>query len=1030
MGGLWGALDMARFTAIRLNLVSGSALAALACAIPGAASAQVVDPQTTTQPANTPTGAETPQTDASLTGTEPDRDREIIVTGSRIRRDPNNSPLPLQIITTQELTREGISNPEQFIMYLSTNGSGADNLASNADVTSGAQRGTNGLSAANLRGQGSASTLVLLNGRRVAAHGLTGSAVDVNQIPFAAIERIEVLKDGASAIYGTDAIGGVINFITRKNFTGVALNAFTDITERGDSPIYRLSATAGYGQLSEQGFNIMAAVSKSWNGVLNGYDRDFVSGNQPNRGLSVDTRGTPLANAFPANPNPFFAPNGSLLGGTTGATVLPGLVFPGTTTPATGGINILDLPGGAGCETMDGGMAYDEQLWANPGARFACAWDTGRAAVLQQPLKTLTYYGRGTVRFGEHEIFAEITGSDATSAKRFSPNQYSINATSLPLYYPLNSITADTYNDVFNRLVAVFPAIRPNYGKPIAYRWRNTPGGTREYVTNTKTLRAALGVEGPMFGKWDYRAGASYARSESSSVLGEGYHYRGVFPSAGAAAASGVAGAVAGGPDPRAPTAPGASAPGIIGLLNSGILNPFSLTQTPAALAGLDAVSARGVTLYGGKYEVKQLDASFSGPLFNLWHGAVQAAIGVDYRRETYSFNGSPAAVLGTPDIFNAAFDNINALTPKHRTVKAAYAEILIPILPELEVTGAIRIDDYTGFGTTTNPKVSVKFRPVDWLMFRGSYNTGFRVPSFNQIFNGTTISPNPGNTLVDPTTCPGGAVNPAIPGCAAITPDTLSGGNLQLGPETSKQASLGVVFQPARQFSASVDYWQIAVDDTIGALTLRELLNNISFFPNRVERTNGIITTVDLRADNIGSRRTKGLEIALRGGFDVLGGTISAGLDGTYLLKKREKFLPSAPYGPSLIGVFSFAGDLGLKWKHNAFITYRNEDLTLSFSQIFRNGYKNQALPGIANGTVTRPDFNERVDEYIIYNASISYDVMKRLRLTAGIKNLFDTDPPFAITYDSNTGAGSSWEPRVADPRGRSFTMAVEVKF
>ena len=123
------------------------------------------------------------------------------------------------------MQRNGISSPEQLISFLSTNGSGADNLASNADVTSGAQRGTNGLSAANLRGQGSAATLVLLNGRRVAAHGLSGSAVDVNQIPFAAIERIEVLKDGASAIYGTDAVGGVINFITKKNYRGFGATA-------------------------------------------------------------------------------------------------------------------------------------------------------------------------------------------------------------------------------------------------------------------------------------------------------------------------------------------------------------------------------------------------------------------------------------------------------------------------------------------------------------------------------------------------------------------------------------------------------------------------------------------------------------------------------------------------------------------------------------------------------------------------------------------------------------------------------------
>ena len=998
-------------------LATGCAVAALAVSAPAAAQ-DTMSTEVTTDAAGQPTAI--------------DGDGEILVTGSRIKQDPTRSALPLQIVTTEDLTREGINSPEQLISYLSTNGNGADNLASNSDVTSGAQRGTNGLSAANLRGQGSASTLVLLNGRRVAAHGLTGSAVDVNQIPFAAIERVEVLKDGASAIYGTDAIGGVINFITKTDFEGISLTGFTDITEEGDAPIYRVSGTVGYGDLAGQGFNIMASVSKSWNGILRGEDRDFVNGNQPNRGLSIDTRGTPIATIFPNGANAIFAPTGSLLSGVQ-------LPIPGSTFQATGGVNVLNLPGGAGCETFDGGMAYDFELWATPQARYACAWDTGRAAILQQPLDTLTYYTRGTLALGSHTISAEITGSDANSSKQFSANQYSGNTSTTPLYYPLNSLTASTYNSVYDQLAAFFPTIGAvgdrtvdatgNYGKPIAYRWRCVVCGPREYKTDTKTFRAGLFIDGPLGGSWDYQAGGSYARSRASSVLGTGYSYRGVFSSGVRATASGIPGAVSGGLDPRAPTAPGATAPGIIGLLNSGILNPFSLSQSDAALAGLEAVSADGVTLYGGQYDVYQFDASISGSLFELPGGTVKLAAGVDYRREGYRFNGSPDAELNRPEIFNVAFDNANALTPRRRTVKAVFGELLVPVFEMLELTAAARLDDYSSFGTTFNPKFTAKFEPLDWLLLRASYNTGFRVPNFNQIFNGTIESPNPGNTLVDPTTCPTGAVSSTNPGCFAITPVTLSGGTPDIGPEESEQYSVGIVLRPAPRFSASVDYWSIAVDNTIGELTLSQILPNQTFFPDRFERTNGVLTLVDLRSGNFGSRRTKGIEVSLRGGFDAAGGAINVGLDGTYLLQKKEKFAPAAPY-EDVIGKFTFAGDLGLRWKHNAWINFSKDNFAFNFSQLYRSGYDNQALPGIKNGTVTRPDFNERVKPYIIYNTSASVDIDERLRLTAGIKNLFDKDPPFAITYDSNTGAGSSWEPRIADPRGRSFTLLAEVRF
>jgi iron complex outermembrane recepter protein len=456
---------------------------------------------------------EAPQ--SAETATE-EEGKAIVVTGSRIKRDPNDSSLPLQIITNADIEREGLNNPEQLLMFLSTNGTGADNLASNADVVSGAQRGTNGLSSANLRGQGNAATLVLLNGRRVAAHGLSGSAVDVNQIPFAAMERVEVLKDGASAIYGTDAVGGVINFITRKDYVGLGLQSSVDVTEAGGGNIYRLSGIAGYGDLNDQGFNIMASVAYSWNKVLNGSQRSFVNGNQPNRGLSIDTRGTPLATAFNIGANAFQNPGGTLLTGLT--------IGSSTTNFAGGGINLLDIPGQAGCESMDGGMAYDAQLWNNAAASFACAWDTGRAAVIQQPIETLTYYGRAVGRvFDDHEISLEITGSDANSAKRFSHAQLSANTTNLNWAMPRNANTAATYDAVVAgiRSIITDPAqlaafnARAALERPISGRWRCIACDVREYETTTTTFRAALGIEGPIAAGWDYRAGASYAKSES-----------------------------------------------------------------------------------------------------------------------------------------------------------------------------------------------------------------------------------------------------------------------------------------------------------------------------------------------------------------------------------------------------------------------------------------------------------------------------------------------------------------------------------
>ncbi len=948
-----------------------------------------------------------PSVTAAADETDTAKDTAIIVTGSSIKRKPEESAVPLQIYTTEDIQRESISSPEQFIALLNSNGNGADNLAANSDITSGAQRGTNGVSSANLRNQGSGATLILLNGRRVASHGLGGGAVDVNQIPFAAIERVEVLKDGASAIYGTDAIGGVINFITKKNFTGFALSSFLDKTEAGGGDIYKASVTAGIGNLNDDGFNLMVAGSYSDNKSLRGLQRDFVTTNLPNRGLSADTRGTPFATIFAVGTTTI-NPTNTLLTAAN-APFVPG----STTIRATGGLNLLDIPGGAGCGSVAGQFAYDEVLWGAPASAFACAYETGRPAVLQQPLKTVSLLGRGVVRVGEHEFTAEFLHSDADSTKSFSEVQISNNGSSQQLRYPRTAANAAIYDRVVTQLQAAFPTSAFNVGAPIAFRWRCLECGPRTIETSTQASRFTLGAEGPLFAGWEYRAGASIATSKSRSRLGRGYYYRGTL-------ANGTV-------DPLFPN-------GLIPALNSGNINVFlnpGETQSAAGLAAIQAASAEGVVLFGGKFTVTQVDGTITGSLFDLPGGTVKAALGADYRREEYRFNGDVRAAAARPTILAAPFDDAFALAPRSRDIKAVFAEVLIPVFDGFELNAAIRHDNYTGFGGTTNPKISAKYQPIDQITFRGSYNTGFRVPSFNQIFNGTLESPLPGADLADPSTCPGGRPNTTMPGCAVINPNVLSGGNLNIGPEKAKQFGLGIVLQPTNNISATVDWWKITRRGAITTLSVRELVDNFTIFADRFIRNDtGQLIQIDQRVVNAGTSFTQGVDVSLRGNFEIGQGSLNLGMDGTYLLVKKSQLVPSVPVSASEIGAFTFSGDLGLRWKHNAYISYGTDNWGVSFSQIFSNGYRNNRIGQIASGAITRPDTVDRVKDYVRYNLSASYTGIKGFKLTAGIKNLFDVDPPFAITYDTDTGAGSSWEPRVADPRGRAFTLLAEVKF
>ncbi|MCX6949471.1 MAG: TonB-dependent receptor [Opitutae bacterium] len=915
---------------------------------------------------------------------------KVVVTGSMIKRIANEGALPMETITRLDMDQQGIASAEQLISQININGNGLDNLASNADVVAGAQRGNNGATSANLRGQGSNATLVLLNGRRVASHGLNGGVVDLNSIPFPAIERVEILKDGASAIYGTDAVGGVINFITRTDFRGVRANASNDITQEGGGRINRYSVVGGWGDLNKDKWNLMASLALSDHKVLRGDQRDFVNTFQPDRGISPDTRGTPIATIFAISS----LYNVLSAGSTTTTLRGTGPLDPVNAALRVNGINIIDLPTNtAGYTGFDGMGPYAELLWNSPASKYGSAWDTGRAAVLQQPVKNTNFVGRGSFKLGEHLLTVEAVIGRSESTKSFSANQISSStSTTNPFYNLAYPSTGSDYNRVFNALVAFFPALEVNRGQPIPFRWRAQPAGNREISTVSDTRRFLLSSEGPLsfLQGWEYRAGLAQAQSQGKSRLNHGYFY--AYPFAA--------------------------------LINNGTLNPFSYTQSSAALTALDAVRADGAQLYGGKFTTTTADFTASGPVWRLPAGEMQGAVGLDIRKEEYSFAGDPRSDSTSVQnfIFNAPFDNTLATAGTlSRDIKAVFAELQIPLLKTLDLNVAARRDDYTGFGSSTNPKLTLRFAPSEKMLFRTAYSTGFRVPTFKQQFDPRTESIYAGLDLVNPYT------NLPIPANSILT---YSGGKATLDPENAKMYSAGIVISPIKNITLSADWWSISRDGTILTLGASDILKNYQLFSNAIIRDSAnLISAIDSRWLNAGETSTKGIEYNARGDFEVSGGKLVADLNVTQLIEKKSRLLASAPWGNSEIGRFTRASDIGLKWKYSASTSYRKGKWTGRVSQLYRAGYMDYIAPGVLAGLVTPANWNPKVGEYITYNASLTYRWSKDLTVIAGIKNLFNTEPPFSVAYDTNTGAGSSWEPRIADPRGRAFTLSVDYK-
>ena len=732
------------------SMLGGAILMALAST--GAAQAQ--------------TAAAKPATAAAATEVE-----EIVVTGSLFRRTDTETPSPVTVMTSETLQAAGITTVSDAIRSVSADGAGS--------IGTGFQSGFSGGGAAvSLRGLGVSSTLVLQDGLRSTNFPINDDGhnayVDLNSIAFSMLSSVEVLKDGASSIYGADAIGGVVNLKMRKTFNGLKGSLEGGQASRGDADHSRAELAVGFGNYDEQGFNFYVGAEYQKDGRVRLHDRGFpfntldlssIGGLDNNPADSSLTTGTPTAVVVRVAQTDL---NNPLAGGTTilsnQAVALGGTAncANGTFTVTTGAVQ------GTSCKYD----LQDQFLEAQPEQeRYAYT-----AKLSFKINDNIEGYATGTYSSSSVSIRSAIPRSIRETAI-YGGNpaiSASVPGIVLPVYVcatGLNCATApDRRLNPNNPFAAAF-ATDPSNGAARIYFRSATNGYGSDRVN--EVIRGAAGLTGS-FDKWNWKVDAVAAR-DNLQLTDHGFF----------------------------------NVAGLLNAINTGSYNFVNPSLNTAAVR--NAVTPDVVT--PSRSEMLSLDASVTRELWELPGGPMQLALGAQVRREELVNNTRVPRL----DVFGLS---VAAAYGQH-TVKAAFFEVEAPVIKELVLGVSGRYDSYSEGFSHFSPKLTAKWTPLKELAFRGTYSQGFRAPTFAE---SGARSAFPGfSTFVPPaafqlqhgglTAAPTSNTNPYA---QSYSLGSGVAGNPALNPETSTSYTLGVIAQPFRWLSATLDYYKVKKDGLI----------------------------------------------------------------------------------------------------------------------------------------------------------------------------------------------------------------------
>ena len=940
----------------------------------------------------------------------------IVVTGSNIRRVDIETANPVITIDRATIQQSGKATLGDLVQSLPAISGNAMNPQVN-NGGGGSVGGTGGVSGASLRGLGSVRTLVLLNGHRMTS---TNGVADLNAIPVNVVERIEVLSDGASAVYGSDAIGGVVNIITRTSYQGVELSTGYGITDRDDGQRKEVNFT--FGQTTDKGSVIGGVNYNKLNAIAAG-----------NRAFSAFARylssgvGPPSGGSSRAISGRIFLPD-ALVSSIGGAACLDGT-------------DSLTLKAGA-----VGTSPGDYRCFANSD-KFNFQ---GVGNYDQTPSERTGLFFLGNYKLTDNvEAYAEFFYNRTVNQSQFAPVPFDEAADGVP-------ISKDSYYNPFG--VDCGP---PNFDCVVDLRL--VALGNRQSNFRVDASQINTGLKGS-FGDsdWTWNANFTYGHNLTDAIEANYISYKSILADLGPSYKD-ATGAIVCGTDP----AKGGTGP-IAGCTPLNLLNQHD----PNTIAILHSVGAN--PFVDNRYITRQEDVNVNGAVWTLPAGPVQLAAGLLHRTEYYAQAVSSTIVTQPDGTCDLPQSLCTSPTEGSFNVREAYAELLIPLLKDMPFANALNLDlgdrysKYSDFGSTNNWKVSLEYRPIEDLLLRGTVSKVFRAPTLSNLFKGPAGS---SPVVTDPCQNLSAAqLAQHAKGCAhvpvnyvqlfgqatALTEGAQIAG-VSLEPEHGKSFDFGFVYDPhwIPGLSFNADMYRIALQNLIISAPTNAVAqvvlnscfaNDASILCNLIHRVPqgaiaGTLNLIQQPTLNLGRLDTKGVDFGASYRIpETPIGNFTANFKATYIGEYNNDQSPGQPgdFVAHVAGHYSNVYGNFSRWRALAGLNWNlgpwNAMWTVRYIGGFTQGYANPNLGPSADGAgyvetgcaVCTPVLKYGATVY--NNVSVGYNIEPlNTRIDVGVDNLGDRSPP--IQYLNNTTNGNV-DTYTFDTAGRFYFARVTVKF